>query len=186
MPRRAGKWPDAPMTARTARLRFEALAESHAAAMLSVLADDRIYTYIPDTPHRDLASLRERYRLLAAGSPSPDVQWWNFIVRLDGSDLPIGVVQATLQLPERLADVGYLLSPTHWGRGHATEAVGWLVRRLEQRGDIDIFRARIDARNLRSIAVVRRLGFHPVEAGHDGAPGDLVFDRRRGQEKAAS
>ncbi|MDP9045351.1 MAG: GNAT family N-acetyltransferase [Pseudomonadota bacterium] len=165
------------MTTRTDRLRLEPLAESHAAAMLPLLDDERLYQYIPDTHPRSLEALAARYRRQAAGSPSPREIWWNFILFLGDSSVPVGYVQATLVPAERVAEVGYVLSSAHRGQGYATEALGWLMAELGRRGDIDRVSAQIDTRNAASIAVVRRLEFVHVATRVEDTSTDHVFER---------
>ena len=56
------------------------------------------------------------------------------------------------------AEVGYVLSPAHYGQGYATEAVGGLLRLAF--GDLGLHRvaARCDARNTASARVMERAG----------------------------
>lgn len=145
--------------------------------MLPILSDERIYAYIPDTRYTTVAALRSRYERLAAGSPSPAEIWWNYIVFRRGSPEPIGYVQATLLPRLRLAHVAYVLSPLHWGQGHATEALGWLLAEIARRGDIDTAQAQIDARNHASMAVVRRLGFTFTRTVVEEGSSDHLFER---------
>lgn len=159
------------------RLRLEKLSEEHAAAMLPVLGDERVYLYIPGQPYQTVENLQVRYRKLVAGPSAPDEIWWNFILFQRASQTPMGFVQATLMLDQRLAEVAYLLSPSHWGQGYATEALAWLLQQLRRRGDIDMAQAQIDERNLASIAVVKRLGFEFTKTVLDESSTDSIFQR---------
>jgi len=165
------------MTTNTNRLRLEALSEAHAAAMLPVLEDDRLYTYIPSTRYPTVEALQTRYRHLVTGSPSSEDIWWNFIVFRHESPAPIGYVQATLMPEQRLGEVAYVLSPEHWGHGYATEALAWLMGEIGRHGDIDRVQAQIDERNLASIAVVRRLEFTFAKTVVEETSTDSLFER---------
>lgn len=165
------------MTASTHRLRLEALSEAHAASMLPVLEDDRLYAYIPNTRYPTVEALQAHYRRLAGGSPSPENIWWNFILFRHESPTPIGFVQATLMPAQRMGEVAYVVSPVHWGRGYATESLAWLMGEIGRRGDIDRIMVQIDERNLASAAVVRRLGFTFVETLVGETSTDGLFER---------
>jgi len=164
-------------TTNTNRLRLEALSEAHAAAMLPVLDDDRLYTYIPSTRYPSVETLQTRYRHLVAGSASSEDLWWNFIVFRHESPTPIGYVQATLMPGLRLGEVAYVLSPEHWGHGYATEALAWLMAAIGRHGGIDRVQAQIDERNLASIAVVRRLAFTFAKTVVEETSTDSLFER---------
>ncbi|MBE7939040.1 MULTISPECIES: GNAT family N-acetyltransferase [Ramlibacter] len=161
----------------TGRLRLEALTEDHAAAMWAALSDERLYAYITEPRYPSVQALQARYRRLAAGSPSPDETWWNFILFRTGTDEPLGFVQATLRPAQAMAEVAYLLAPRHWGQGYATEALGWLLQALAARGDIARAQAQVDVRNTASLAVLHRLGFVLVRTVEDAQSTDHVFER---------
>jgi aminoglycoside 6'-N-acetyltransferase len=60
------------------------------------------------------------------------------------------------------AAVGYTLAPAHWGHGYASEAVGALVAHgLDVLGH-DVVVAEVAPANIRSVALVTRLGFTRV------------------------
>ena len=164
------------MNTRTDRLRVEALSEDHAAAMLSVLDDDRLYAYNAAAHYVTVEALRANYRRLVSGSPLPEIIWWNFILFRHESPTPIGYVQATLMPEQRLGQVAYVLSPAHWGHGYATEALIWLLGEIARRGDIDQVQAQIDERNLASIAVVQRVGFKFAKTVVEETSIDSLFE----------
>lgn len=57
------------------------------------------------------------------------------------------------------AEIGYRLLPDYWGKGYATEACGELLYLATDTGFLRRVNALIDPDNVRSIAVVRKLGF---------------------------
>jgi [ribosomal protein S5]-alanine N-acetyltransferase len=181
----AFKLPGAPATqplaasriAQTQRLRIEPLREAHAALMLPVLQDERIYRYIPSRRYTRLDELAERYRRLASGSPEPDECWWNGCLfrREDGA--AIGNLQATLVPAERVVWVAYVLTPTAWGRGYASEALAWLLDQLAIDPGLDVARAQIDVRHTASQRVVERLGFARVSEVEEGGRLDAIYEK---------
>ncbi len=94
----------------------------------------------------------------------------------DGS-LP-GYVQATVTA-SGTAWVAYVLSPRHWGRGHAGIAVRAMVEHLETAYAVRRFLATVEAENRRSIRLLERLGFHATTTeeleGHDLSSTERLF-----------
>jgi RimJ/RimL family protein N-acetyltransferase len=67
-----------------------------AAAMVGVLADPALYTFIGGRPPT-LEQLRQQYRRQVAGRSADGSQdWFNWIVRMRDTDEPIGTIQATI------------------------------------------------------------------------------------------
>jgi len=63
----------------------------------------------------------------------------------------------------RLAEIGYILHPAHWGQGLAFEALSALLPVLFERfPNEQAFRAECDPRNRASIALLTKLGFRKV------------------------
>ena len=61
----------------------------------------------------------------------------------------------------KLPEVGYLLRPDHWGQGLAFEAMVAVIAALEAEfPDLPPLTAEIDPRNLASLRLLTRLGFH--------------------------
>jgi RimJ/RimL family protein N-acetyltransferase len=95
----------------------------------------------------------------------------------DGEFLGMCGVHVLDWYPDDL-EVGYRLARAHWGHGYATEAAqAWLRIAFEQ-----VHAPRVisvtDAPNLRSIAVMRRLGMtydHSAQLEEDGATFDAVI-----------
>ena len=140
----------------TERLRIEPLTAAHAAAMLPVLSDERLYRYMPAQRHDTVESLAARYRRLEAGPADPDERWLNACLFRIDTGAAIGYVQATVLRRARVALVAYVLAPGHWGHGYANEGLRWLLGHLAAGGEVDVARAQIDDRNAASIALVAR------------------------------
>jgi ribosomal-protein-alanine N-acetyltransferase len=161
----------------TQRLRIEPLAEAHAPAMFTILEDERIYRYIPGGPYPAVEDLAHRYRRLAAGSTDPDERWLNWCLFRREDDTPLGYLQATVSVPGRTAWVAYVLAPTAWGQGYATESLAWLLDFLRHGGQVDRAQARIDSRNAASLAVVERLQFERTSSVEEDGSLDFLYEK---------
>ncbi|WP_412064366.1 GNAT family N-acetyltransferase [Rhizobium sp. SYY.PMSO] len=121
-------------------------------------------------------SLPEIYRFLYRDPPSPEAMRERFDARLDSpfredgdtllcaavrreDDALVGDVSLTFaNKAARQAEVGYIFSPAHAGKGYATEAAAAIITLgFEKFGFHRIF-ARLDAKNAGSVGVVERLG----------------------------
>ena len=110
----------------TARLRIEPLRAAHAPLLFPVLADPRIYAYVPDEVHATQHSLGERYAFLERGAP-PGVEevWLNWALQRRDRDVYIGTLQATVT-PDRMPTSATCV-PGGLGQGFDTGGVRWLV-----------------------------------------------------------
>jgi RimJ/RimL family protein N-acetyltransferase len=146
----------------TNRLRLEPLLPHHAAALFAVLADQRIYTYIPEEPPADQEQLRQRYQRLATRrSPEGDELWLNWALQRKQETDYIGVLQATVYTDHR-ADIAYLVHPAFWGQGYAQEACRRLLTRLVDTYNVERVQAEVDTRNQASWRLLERLGFRRI------------------------
>jgi len=64
-----------------------------------------------------------------------------------------------LDPPHRRAELGFALSPPHWGRGLMHEALGVVIGFAFETLDLHRLEADVDPRNDRSIRTVERHGF---------------------------
>jgi RimJ/RimL family protein N-acetyltransferase len=150
--------PDVPNPTRhVPRLALEPLRAEHAARLFPLLADPRLYVYVDDEARASVALLAARFAELARGAPAGSNETWlNWVIWRRAGGAAIGTLQATLESDGR-AWIGYLLTPSAWGQGFATEACHWLITDLAQRHGAREILASVDARNARSIALLERL-----------------------------
>jgi ribosomal-protein-alanine N-acetyltransferase len=148
---------------RTQRLTLEPLEPHHADVLLDGLRDERLYEFIDDAPPESVDVLRSRYARLACGkAPDRPEAWLNWAVRESFTDRYTGFVQATIT-DSRSALIAYLLFPFAWGNGYAREAVAAMIHHLRSTHEVTTFKATVDPRNKRSIAVLQALGFVQFE-----------------------
>ncbi len=148
----------------TERLRLEPVCEGHAPEMFPVLADPALYTCLAAKPPKSVEELAERYaRQAQGGSPDGKQRWLNWILRsVNDGDACAGFVQATLHT-ETTGDLGYILGTAFWGRGLALEACEAAITALLALPGLTTLFATVDRRNVRSLALLARLGFQRVE-----------------------
>jgi [ribosomal protein S5]-alanine N-acetyltransferase len=149
----------------TSRLSLEVIAESHATHMYNILMDDELYRFMPSEHPANIEALRARYSLLSSGlSPRAYERWLNWIV-VPHEAVPIGYVQATLDLNQAFAVMGWLIGSAFQRRGFALESVSAVCQHLMLRG-VTRFQAVVDERNVASIALAERLGFQRTRTVH--------------------
>ena len=162
----------------TARLRIEPLRADHASLLFDALADPRIYTYVPDERHASVDSLVRRYAFLECGAPDDVTEvWLNWALQRIDTGAYIGTLQATV-MPDSRAFIGYMLTPSAWGRGFGTEACRWLVGELQGRFAVDEILATVDTRNLASARLLERLGFERIGTTPAEIRGEATTDFR--------
>jgi RimJ/RimL family protein N-acetyltransferase len=146
----------------TERLAITPLRAAHAPLLYPLLADARLYRYVPDAARACVADLWRRFEELEHGPPpGEDEHWLNWVLLGPDGGAPAGTLQATVT-PDARAWIGYVLVPSAWGQGYATEACTWLVGELAARHGVREILASVDVRNVKSVAVLERVGFERV------------------------
>lgn len=163
----------------TDRLRLEPLEPGHAGMLFEGLQDNGLYQFIDEDPPVSVETLRARYEVLARRrSPDGRQAWLNWAVWSKPESRYIGYVQATVAV-DRRAFIAYVLFRDAWGHGYAAESVQAVVRYLRERWGSQEVSARVDVRNRRSIALLRRLGFECVMASSEAdVPVDAAAEYR--------
>jgi RimJ/RimL family protein N-acetyltransferase len=150
-------------TLSTRRLVLEPQVVGHAEEMFHVLGDPAIYAF-ENEPPESLDWLRERFRKLESRRSADGKEFWlNWVVRVPGEPA-IGFVQATVHAGG-WADVAYVFSSAHWGKGYASEAVEEMLEELAATWGVTRFEAVYKTANVRSRRLLDRLGFtRPLDA----------------------
>jgi len=149
-------------TLHASRCTLEPQVSQHAAEMFRVLSDPAIYEF-ENAPPPSQAWLEERYRRLESRkSPDGSEHWLNWVVRLPSGELA-GYVQATLR-QSGCAYIAYELSSAYWRKGIGKCAVEAMLQELGRSYGVFEFVAVLKARNFRSMALLRSLGFTPADA----------------------
>ena len=161
----------------TPTLTLEPLLASHAEAMFEVLSDQAIYRYLDYPPPVSVEYLFGVYsRLEARRSPDGSDAWLNWVIR-PREQLLAGYVQATVA-PDRSAYVAYVLASKYWGRGYAQCAMQAMLEHLVSTYNVDRCMATVEVENQRSIRLLERLGFCPMDIhGHALSTTERTFVR---------
>jgi RimJ/RimL family protein N-acetyltransferase len=151
----------------TDRLRLTPLTVQDADAMVQVLADPALYTFIGGGPP-SLEQLRQQYRRWVVGRSEDGAQdWFNWIVRLRNDGQPVGTVQATVFDGGTRGEIAWVIGVPWQGNGFAREATvalaGWLRDRR-----VASLTAHVHPDHLASAAVARAAGLAPTGETYDG------------------
>lgn len=137
----------------TPRLVLRRFAPEDLPAMLAILGDREVNTFLPLFPINTLEEARAFYEERYAAQYRKGASYQYAICRRE-EDVPIGYIQLSL---EEGHDLGYGLRRDCQGEGFATEAGEALLRRARADG-LDYVTATHDVNNPKSGAVMRRLG----------------------------
>ena len=160
------------MTARwlaSERLVLEPLRPEHAVELAALLDDAAVHQFIGGEPE-NAEELRARIERQAVGhSPDGRQRWLNWAVRARTSGDALGTMQATVtgDATESVAEVAWVIAPSHQGQGFAKEAAGLVVAWLRTRG-VGRVRAHIHPGHLASMGVARSLGLLATDVVRDG------------------
>jgi [ribosomal protein S5]-alanine N-acetyltransferase len=133
---------------------------AHAHEMFTALSDPAIYEF-ENAPPADEEWLRRRFeRLENRGSSDGTQQWLNWVIRLSSGKLA-GYVQATV-MSDCTAYVAYELNSQYWRQGIGSSAVQAMLQELHHQYGVRTAIAVLKAKNYRSAALLRKLGFVPA------------------------
>jgi ElaA protein len=139
-------------------LEFVPLNASHAALLFDPLSPAVIYQYMQERAQTSIQTMQARYARLELGAPSGCGEiWLNWLVRDVQTKETLGTVQATV-MRNASAEIGYVLTPSAWGRGLGTQCIQWLVKVLHSRYAMQKVTAQIDVRNIASWRAAEKAG----------------------------
>jgi len=176
-----------PLVIETPRLRLRPLAADDIDLALELFTDPDVSRFVAETmtPHAVGASMTDWLRRCADGA----IGVWCITDRETGEKLGTGGVLPLPvdapdteydlvegpDIPDREIEVGYILKPSAWGRGIATETCRALLRHSFESTDLDALVATTHPDHHRSQNVLRKCGFRetgPRRAyAEDGLPG---------------
>lgn len=129
-----------------------------------------------DTPFA-LDRAEDFARYMAAADPDKP-GWFQWAVELKDEHTLIGDVGVGLNENLMQADLGFTFAPSGQGRGYATEAVRAVLGRLFEIQGVRRVSADCDARNVRSAALLERVGFtrEGLQRSHTWMKGEWTDD----------
>ena len=134
---------------RTKRLLLRRARPDDLGAMHAILSDAEAMRYWSTLPHAELGQTRIWLDSMTA---APVAESDDFVIERNGE--VIGKA-GCWKLPE----IGYILHPSVWGRGYATEALTAVVAHVFANHAIPEIIADVDPRNPASLTVLTKLGF---------------------------
>jgi ElaA protein len=161
------------LTDRFGSLEFIPLDTSHAALLFQPLSAIAIYQHMEERPQVSVETMQARYARLEQGAPSGCGELWlNWLVRNAQTKETLGTIQATV-MRNAIAEIGYVLTPSAWGRGLGTQCVQWLIKVLQSRYSMQKIIAQVDVRNIASWRAAEKAGmqrFQEVDSELLGQP----------------
>jgi len=148
------------------QVRIEPQAERHAEDLFAALQAPELHEFLGSAPPASVEEVRQRILRQNRGprNDSGDI-WLNWIVLVD-NDIA-GITQSTIT-PDGTANLAYVLSPAFWGRSLGYEACRLTLLELSKMKNVKSVVADTERGNLRSAALLMRLGFKQVrEIGDD-------------------
>lgn len=137
----------------TERLQMRPQSAADAEALHEAYSDVGAMTYWSSAPHMTLQETRD---YLAAREQPGDWRGWTIADRSSGR--VIGTLAAHESKPH-VAEVGYMVLRSHWGRGYAYEAISRLIDQLFDDEGYRRIWADTDPDNTPSNGLLERLGF---------------------------
>lgn len=167
----------------TPRLRIRRFRDDDVPLLVAYRSDPEIARYQGWTDF-DEAQARAFVATLRAGRPGVPGEWYQFAIAPLSGDTLIGDIGLRVDAGDpTVADIGYTLATAHQGRGLASEAVRAVIDYAFCTLGVATIQATVDDRNLRSLALARRLGMREeaaVETVWRGEPCvERIFALRR-------
>lgn len=152
----------------TARLVARPWVVDDAQAAFQLYSDPEVVRYIGGQLVDNVQTQREKLERLHRAYPALDYKHgdWALVVRATGQVIGAAILKPTPdvdRVPTDDIEIGWHLARAHWGHGYATEAGRGLMQYGFDTLGYDVLHAVIEPPNMRSIAVVDRLGMRYVE-----------------------
>lgn len=140
------------------RVRLRPLRISDADDFFALHSDPRVMRYWSHPPWTEREQAIARIEHLERDRANAEFYTW--ATTIDGTDRLVGTVSLfAINRAQFRADVGYALSPSHWGHGYATEGLRLAITFAFDTIGLARLEADIDPRNEASCRLVERVGF---------------------------
>ena len=140
----------------TRRLLLRRMRLDDAEAMYAYASDPEVTRYVLFETHRSIEDSEAFLRLAAEGYERGDFGGWGVVLKDSGAF--IGTCGAEASPEHARAELGYVLSREHWGKGLMPEAVRAIIRFCFGRLDLNRVQARCMAENTASARVMEKAG----------------------------
>ena len=146
-----------PLQLQTGRLRFTEFEGGDAETLYALFSDPQAMRYWSREPMQDPAEAVQLIDEIATLRERDELYQW--ALRLEDGTLIGTATLHAFSLVNRRCGIGYMLARAHWGRGLMHEALDALISHVFEFTGIERIGADVDPRNVRSIALLKRLGF---------------------------
>jgi [ribosomal protein S5]-alanine N-acetyltransferase len=142
----------------TGRLLLRRMRLDDAEAMFAYASDPEVTRYVLFETHRTVEDSETFLRLAVEGYERGDFGGWGVVLKDSGAFVGTCGVDVNYAPEHTRAELGYVLSRDHWGRGLMTEAVRAVIRFSFRRMELNRIQARCIAENTASARVMEKAG----------------------------
>jgi len=160
-------------TLTTARLHLRALTCEDTAEMFRLDTAPHVARYLGRPPSPSLEATRAKVEAIVADTGGDRTGFWALVDAVSGAFVGSACLW-NWDRSEARADLGYLIDPSRWGQGLASEALVPIVDFGFRRMALDRVDAHVHPENLASIRVLTKLGFRPAPERRDDPDDDGV------------
>lgn len=123
----------------------------------ALASDDRVTRFVGDGQPWGSDMIAARVRIALDETPADTVGAVRWFLAVDEYE-PVGLLVSTRREPG--VEIGYWVSPEHWGRGVAGAIVEQALALVPEVFDSERLTAKVDPENAASTRVLTRRGFH--------------------------
>jgi ribosomal-protein-alanine N-acetyltransferase len=142
----------------TGRLLLRRMRLDDAEAMFAYASDPEVTRYVLFETHRTVEDSEAFLRLAVEGYERGDFGGWGVVLKDSGAFVGTCGMDVNYAPEHARAELGYVLSRDHWGRGLMTEAVRAVIRFGFGRMELNRIQARCIAENTASARVMEKAG----------------------------
>jgi ribosomal-protein-alanine N-acetyltransferase len=142
----------------TERLLLRKMRLDDAEAMFAYASDPEVTRYVLFETHRSVEDSESFLRLALEGYERGDFGGWGVVLKDSGAFVGTCGMDAGYAPEHARAELGYVLSREHWGRGLMPEAVRAVIRFGFKRMSLNRVQARCIAENAASARVMEKAG----------------------------
>jgi ribosomal-protein-alanine N-acetyltransferase len=142
----------------TERLLLRKMRLDDARAMFAYASDPEVTRYVLFETHRSIEDSRAFLRYAEEGYERGDFGGWGLVLKDSGAFIGTCGVDVGYAPEHARAELGYVLSREHWGKGLVPEAVRAVIRFGFGRMELNRIQARCIAENTASARVMEKAG----------------------------
>ena len=142
----------------TERLLLRKMRLDDARAMFAYASDPEVTRYVLFETHRSIEDSQAFLRLVVEGYERGDFGGWGVVLKDSGAFIGTCGVDVGYAPEHARAELGYVLSREHWGKGLVPEAVRAVIRFGFGRMELNRIQARCIAENTASARVMEKAG----------------------------